>query len=160
MRSLVTTSPESTAALGARVGARLFEGAVVLLAGDLGAGKTCFTQGLARALGVEGAVQSPTFVLVQEYPDARVPLRHADLYRLEREVEVLALGLEERVGYDGAWVIEWADRFPDLWPADRLELRLTHHGEARRIEAVATGPRHAALLAAFDEPGEPAAERT
>lgn len=150
MRSLLTRSPEATAALGARVGARLFEGAVVLLAGDLGAGKTCFTQGLARALGVEGPVQSPTFVLVQEYPEARVPLRHADLYRLEREIEAVALGLEERVGYDGAWVIEWADRFPELWPADRLELRFTHHGDARRVDAAATGPRHEALLAAFD----------
>lgn len=152
MRGLVSPDPETTAALGARVGARLFDGAVILLSGDLGAGKTCFTQGLARALGVTGPVQSPTFVLVQEYPDARVPLRHADLYRLEREVEVLALGLEERVGYDGAWVIEWADRFPDLWPPDRLEVRLSHAGEGRRIEAVATGPRHAPLLAAFDGP--------
>ncbi len=150
MPSLVSPDPESTAALGARVGARLFDGAVLLLSGDLGAGKTCFTQGLARALGVRGPIQSPTFVLVQEYPEARVPLRHADLYRLDREVEALALGLEERVGYDGAWVIEWADRFPDLWPDDRLELRFTHDPAGRRIDAVATGPRHTALLAAFD----------
>lgn len=153
MRSRVTHAPEETAALGARVGARVFPGAVILLAGDLGAGKTCFAQGLARGLGIEGPVQSPTFVLVQEYPEARVPLRHADLYRIEGEVEVLALGLEERVGYDGAWVIEWADRFLDLWPTDRLEVRIAHAGAARRVEAVATGPRHAALLAAFDVEG-------
>jgi len=151
MRHLLSPDPATTAALGAAVGARLFDGAVIVLTGDLGAGKTCFTQGLARALGVEGPVQSPTFVLVQEYPDARVPLRHADLYRVEHAVEVRALGIEERVGYDGAWVVEWADRFPDLWPPDRLEVRLAHRGDARWVEAVASGPRHAALLEAFDE---------
>jgi tRNA threonylcarbamoyladenosine biosynthesis protein TsaE len=150
MRRVVSPDPATTAALGARVAERLFPGAVVCLSGDLGAGKTCFTQGLARGLGVEGPVQSPTFILVQEYPEARVPLRHADLYRLDRREEAVALGLEERVGYDGAWVIEWADRFPDLWPDDRLELRFEHAGEARVVLAVATGPRHAALLGAFD----------
>ncbi|MFN7144917.1 MAG: tRNA (adenosine(37)-N6)-threonylcarbamoyltransferase complex ATPase subunit type 1 TsaE [Myxococcota bacterium] len=150
MRRVLSPDAEATAALGARVGSALFDGAVILLSGDLGAGKTCFTQGLARALGVEGPVASPTFILVQEYPEARVALRHADLYRLEREAEVLALGIEERVGYDGAWVIEWADRFPDLWPHDRLEIRLSHDPAGRRIEAVATGPRHRALLDAFD----------
>ncbi len=159
MRRLVSPDPETTAALGARVAARLFDGAVVLLSGDLGAGKTCFSQGLARGLGVEGPVQSPTYVLVMEYPEARVPLRHADLYRLDRVEEAVALGLEERVGYDGAWVIEWSDRFPDLWPDDRLELRFSHPPAAepsggRVIEAVATGPRHAALLEAFAPTGE------
>lgn len=151
MRSLLSADADATAALGGRVGERLFEGAVVLLSGDLGAGKTCFTQGVARALGVTGAVQSPTFVIVQEYPDARVPLRHADLYRLNREEELLSAGIEERVGYDGAWVIEWADRFPNLWPADRLDVRLTHVDGGRRVEAVATGPMHARLLEAFAE---------
>ena len=151
MRSLLSADADATAALGARVGERLFEGAVVLLSGDLGAGKTCFTQGVARALGVTGAVQSPTFVIVQEYPDARVPLRHADLYRLNREEDLLSAGIEERVGYDGAWVIEWADRFPNLWPADRLDVRLSHVDGGRRVEAVATGPMHARLLEAFAE---------
>lgn len=149
MRRLLSPDPETTAALGARVASRLFEGAVVLLSGDLGAGKTCFAQGLARGLGVAGPVQSPTFVLVMEYPDARVPLRHADMYRLDRVEEAVAIGIEERVGYDGVWVIEWADRFPDLWPADRLELRLSHSPSGRVIEGVATGPLHAPLLDAF-----------
>lgn len=146
---LVSPDPASTAALGARLGARLFEGAVVLLHGELGAGKTCFAQGVARALGVEGPVHSPTFTLIHEYPEARVPLRHADLYRLERLEEALAIGIEERVGEDGAWLVEWADRFPELWPADRLEITLSHAPEGRVIEVEATGPRHAALLAAF-----------
>ncbi len=151
MTSLLSPDAVTTAALGARVGARLFSGAVLCLSGDLGAGKTCFTQGIARALGVEGPVQSPTFILVQEYPAARVPLRHADLYRLESEADALALGLEERVGTDGAWIIEWADRFPDLWPEDRLDIHFSHDPSGRRVEACARGPRHTPLLAAFEE---------
>ena len=143
---VITRSPEDTAALGAAVGARLFDGAVVLLVGGLGAGKTCFTQGLARALGVDGPVQSPTFIVIQEYPDARVPLRHADLYRLDTFDEVRSTGLDERVGDDGAWVIEWADKFPEVWPPDRLEVHLSHEVDGRAVRFVATGPRHAALI--------------
>lgn len=151
MRSVVCKTAADTHALGARVGARLFAGAVVCLSGDLGAGKTCFTQGLARALGVAGPVQSPTFILIAEYAEARIPLRHADLYRLERVEEAWALGLEERVGREGAWVVEWADRFPELWPDDRLDLTLEHTPGGRRVTARATGPLHAPLLGAFED---------
>ena len=150
MTSLLSPNAATTAALGARVGARLFPGAVLCLSGDLAAGKT-FTQGIARALGVEGPVQSPTFILIQEYPSARVPLRHADLYRLESEADAVALGLEERVGIDGVWIIEWADRFPNLWPEDRLDIHFSHASSGRRVEAHARGPRHTALLPAFEE---------
>lgn len=147
-------SPDETSALGQRLGAVLTEGAVVLLHGDLGAGKTCFAQGVARGLGVRGPVQSPTFVLVSEYPDARVPLRHADLYRLGHLDEGRALALEERVGLDGAWLIEWPDRFLALLPDDRIEVRLAHADDPgapdeRHAEVVATGPRHARLLDAW-----------
>lgn len=146
MPSRVTRTPDETAALGVALGRRLFPGAVVCLSGDLGAGKTCFSQGVARGLGVVGPVQSPTYVIVAEYPEARVPLRHADLYRLADEADARALDLEERVGEDGAWIVEWADRFPALWPADRLDVTLRHHAEGRIVEFVATGPRHATLL--------------
>ncbi|MFZ5480329.1 MAG: tRNA (adenosine(37)-N6)-threonylcarbamoyltransferase complex ATPase subunit type 1 TsaE [Myxococcota bacterium] len=152
MRALTTRSAEETVALGTRLGARLFDGAVVCLAGDLGAGKSRLAEGIARGLGVEGPVHSPTFVIVAEYPEARVPLRHADLYRLDRVAEARGVGIDERVGIDGAWVVEWADRFPELWPDDRLDVRLSFVGGDRRVEAVATGPRHAALLGAFDAP--------
>ena len=147
--SLVLAAAADTAALGERVGARLFEGAVICLTGDLGAGKTCFAQGVARGLGVRGPVQSPTFILIAEYPEARVPLRHADLYRLETLAEARGLGLEERVGVDGAWVIEWADRWPELWPEDRLDLVFTHLDHGRRVDVRAAGPRHVRLLELF-----------
>lgn len=138
----------ATRALGARLGARLFPGALVLLYGDLGTGKTSLAQGVAQGLGVAGPVQSPTFTLVSEYPEARVPLRHADLYRLEDPREAWALDLAERVGVDGAWVVEWPDRVgADTWPQDRLEIRLREgEGEGRVAQLRATGPLHARLL--------------
>ena len=143
---MLVPTADTLARLGAALGERLFEGAVVCLVGDLGAGKTTFAQGVARGLGVVGTVPSPTFVIVAEYPEARVPLRHADLYRVETEAELRGLGLEERVGEEGVWLVEWADRFPALAPADHLEVRLAHAGEGRRLTARATGPRHAPLL--------------
>jgi tRNA threonylcarbamoyladenosine biosynthesis protein TsaE len=138
----------ATRALGARLGVSLFEGAVILLRGDLGAGKTSLAQGVALGLGVQGPVQSPTFTLVAEYPEARVPLRHADLYRLEHPREAWALELAERVGVDGAWIVEWPERAEaDTWPRDRLEIALeSGAGEGRVARVTATGPLHARLL--------------
>lgn len=138
-----------TAAFGQRLGAALFEGAVVLLRGGLGAGKTCFAQGVARGLGVAGTVPSPTYILVAEYPDARVPLGHVDLYRIERPDEVAALGLEERVGRDGAWIVEWPERAEELWPADHLDVSIVGGGATRALRVHATGPHHAPLEALF-----------
>jgi tRNA threonylcarbamoyladenosine biosynthesis protein TsaE len=82
---------------------------------------------------------------VAEYPDARVPLRHADLYRLDDAADAVALGIEERIGVDGVWLVEWPDRAPGLWPADRLEVELERAGEARTLRVHATGPRHGGL---------------
>jgi tRNA threonylcarbamoyladenosine biosynthesis protein TsaE len=138
----------STRALGHVLGTGLFEGAVILLHGPLGAGKTCLVGGLAAAAGVVGPVHSPTYILIVEYPEARVPLRHADLYRLEDPREVDALHLDERVGRDGAWCVEWAERAEaGTWPADRLELRLAVVDGGRSATIEATGPRHARWLA-------------
>ncbi len=144
MRSYFSAHPAETRELGRRLASRLRPGHLILLSGDLGAGKTCFTQGIATGLGIQGPVQSPTFVLIAEYPDARVPLRHVDLYRLERAEEILSLGLEERLE-DGVWVVEWAERFEGYWPADRLEVELREEGEGRRLNFRATGADHQEL---------------
>ncbi len=106
-----TASPEETQKIAAKLGEKLKPGDVVLLFGDLGAGKTTFVQGLARGLGVpeDYYVQSPTFALINEYP-GRVPLYHVDLYRLAPE-DVYDLGLEELVE-KGVVVIEWSERLP------------------------------------------------
>jgi len=149
MLRLHAADAEATRAFGRALAAALSPGAVVLLSGGLGAGKTCLAQGVAAGLGVRGTVASPTYILVAEYPDARVPLCHADLYRLEAPEDARALGIEERVGEEGVWLVEWPDRAPDLWPADRLEILLEPEGEGRVLTVTATGPRHAGLVAAL-----------
>ena len=126
----ITSSEEETTAIGERLGSTLRAGDVLLLYGDLGAGKTAFTRGLARGLGASADdVTSPTFTLVQEYP-GRLTLFHVDLYRLE-EREVDDLGLEELILGDGVVAIEWAERWRGR-PDDVIEVRFEHAGEDRR----------------------------
>jgi len=133
-------------AAGEALAPRLFSGAVLCLTGPLGAGKTTFVQGLARGLGVRGPVTSPTYAIVAAYPEASLPLHHVDLYRVEGAAELRALGLEEELGVEGVWAVEWAERFPALAPADHLEVRLEHAGDGRELALRATGPRHSALV--------------
>lgn len=129
-QEIVTASEEETAAAGARLAAAVHPGDVVLLYGDLGAGKTAFVRGLAQGLGADPAdVSSPTFTLVQEYR-GRVTLYHVDLYRLE-EREVDDLGLEELVLGDGVVAIEWAERWRGR-PDDVIDVRIEDEGEERR----------------------------
>jgi tRNA threonylcarbamoyladenosine biosynthesis protein TsaE len=149
MRVVSLTGPEDTRALGRALGTHAFDGAVVLLRGTLGAGKTTLAGAFARALGVGGAVASPTYVLVAEYPDSRIPLRHADLYRLDDPVDVAALDLWDRIGVEGIWLVEWPERAPDdAWPRERLEVHLEDVGDSRRATLVAHGALHARWLAA------------
>ena len=127
---LVSTSEAETSAAGEELARSLSPGDVVLLHGELGAGKTAFVRGLARGLGADPAeVSSPTFTLVQEYR-GRVTLFHVDLYRLE-EREVDDLGLDELVAGEGVVAIEWAERWSGR-PADGIEVRIDDAGEDRR----------------------------
>ena len=132
MSELQTASEEETSAAGVRLGESLRPGDVVLLYGDLGAGKTAFVRGLAKGLGAPGdEVSSPTFTIVQEYA-GHVTLYHVDLYRLE-EREVDDLGLEELVLGDGVVAIEWAERWRGR-PDDAIDVRIEDAGEdVRRI---------------------------
>ncbi len=118
MASIISHHPQETLELGRALAAELRRGDVLALAGDLGAGKTHFTKGLAEGLGVEADVTSPTFTLVHEYPGGRLPLVHIDLYRLEEPTEVLGIGLDDYLAGDGVTVIEWADKFEALMPPD------------------------------------------
>jgi tRNA threonylcarbamoyladenosine biosynthesis protein TsaE len=131
--SLVSDSPEATAAAGERLGARLGRGDVVALTGELGAGKTCFVQGLVRALGATTAATSPTFVLVNEYR-GRLAVHHVDVYRTQSLTELLDFGLEELIASDGVTVVEWADRCEPLLPRRTIRVHLAGVGdEPRRI---------------------------
>lgn len=141
-----SSSVENTQACAAALAGVLDAGAVVTLDGDLGAGKTHFTQGLAAALGVVQAVTSPTFNLVVEYTDGRIPLYHFDLYRLDSPDQLEDLAFYEYVEGDGISCIEWASKFPEEMPEDRLEVYLAVEGEGiRAIRARAHGSAVAML---------------
>ena len=144
---MILADPAATARIGELLAAAVQGGDAIALVGELGAGKTTLVAGLVAALG-GGVAQSPTFALVHEYRGGRLVVWHVDLYRLEREAELVELGLEELFGDPrGVAVVEWADKF-DVMPADHLRLELVHAGEARALEAAGTGPRGQALAAA------------
>lgn len=133
-----THSPEETQEIGVRIGGQLNPGDVVALIGDLGVGKTCLTQGIARGAGVyqDQTVNSPSYILINEY-DGKIPVYHIDLYRLERLEDIVALGLEEYLDGDGICVIEWADRMEELLPENHIQVRITSEDEfTRAIEVL------------------------
>jgi tRNA threonylcarbamoyladenosine biosynthesis protein TsaE len=138
MRAITTTSEDETTAAGEQLGSRLKPGDVVLLYGQLGAGKTALVRGLARGLGAPADdVTSPTFTLVQEY-HGRATLYHVDLYRLEPH-EIGDLGLEELICGDGIVAIEWADRWSGR-PTDAIEVRMEQTGEDTREITIRSEP--------------------
>ncbi|MCX6022314.1 MAG: tRNA (adenosine(37)-N6)-threonylcarbamoyltransferase complex ATPase subunit type 1 TsaE [Chloroflexi bacterium] len=149
-----TAGPEATAAVGEALGRLAQPGDVVLLRGDLGAGKTCLTQGLGRGLGITQPVTSPTFVLAAEYREGRLPLFHLDLYRLAGDAEADDLGLDEYFEGGGVTVVEWPDRAPGALPAEHLMVDLAHvrgNEAVRRLTVTAAGERAAALALALAE---------
>jgi len=131
--NVTTHSQEETAAVGRRLAASVAPGSVLLLIGDLGAGKTALVRGLAEGLGVAPEdVSSPTFTLMQEYRGGRLPLIHVDLYRLNDSREIDELGLEE-LGLESVLAIEWAEKLPRAI-ADAIEIRIAHgDGDERNI---------------------------
>ena len=140
--------PDATTRFGHALGAALFPGAVVALDGELGAGKTHLVRGLCAGLGVRNlaAVNSPTFVLIQEYA-GRLPVFHFDAYRLTSPREFAELGVEEYFEAGGVCCVEWASRVVEFLPADRLTIRLAHAGgDSRLLYASAPSGRHAQAL--------------
>lgn len=149
--TLHTSSATETAAVGERLGAALQKGDVVLLRGDLGTGKTCLTQGIGRGLNCSEHVNSPSFVLMNEY-HGRETLFHVDLYRVEDVEELDELGLWD-YAEQGVLVIEWPERGADLLPGDGLIIELSYgDGEhARQLMLSARGPRGEALQRAAQQ---------
>jgi len=143
-RTFPSHDPAETQAIGERLGARLGPGAVIACTGELGAGKTCFLQGLARGLGVTSGVTSPTFVLVNQYR-GRMPIYHLDAYRTGSLTELVDLGLEEMLHGDGVTVIEWADKLLPLLPARTIHVHLQGLGDEPReitIDEPVSDPAH------------------
>ncbi|MBI3973397.1 MAG: tRNA (adenosine(37)-N6)-threonylcarbamoyltransferase complex ATPase subunit type 1 TsaE [Chloroflexi bacterium] len=148
--ALTSHSPDETRRIGALLGDLLEPGDVVLLEGNLGAGKTVFAQGVAAGLGVEAPVTSPTFTLIHEH-SGRLMFYHVDLYRIEGDAEAVDLGLEDYFYGGGVTLVEWSGRAPGVLPAEHLAIQLQPRGESERaIRLVASGRRYVALLAAFE----------
>jgi tRNA threonylcarbamoyladenosine biosynthesis protein TsaE len=150
--SFESKSPAETRRLGRRLATLLQPGDVLLLQGELGAGKTCFTQGIGEGLKVREAVKSSSFVLVNEY-SGRLHVYHADLFRLEDPVQVFELGLEENAA-DGLLVVEWPDRAMQEMPPEHLLVRFELTGErSRRINVEGRGERYEQVLSQLSEDG-------
>jgi tRNA threonylcarbamoyladenosine biosynthesis protein TsaE len=123
-----TGSPEETEALGEKLGKALTAGAVVAYTGDLGAGKTAFTRGVARGLGVTDTVTSPTFTIVSEY-EGRLPLFHFDLYRLGSGEELFDIGWEDYLCRGGVCAVEWSERISAALPEEAITVTIERHSE-------------------------------
>lgn len=141
--TIKTDSAEETNQLSFKLGTLVQPGDVLTLEGDLGAGKTTFTQGLAKGLGVKRNVNSPTFTIMKEY-NGRLPLYHMDVYRLENSDE--DLGFDEYIYGEGVCVVEWAQFIGEHLPDDRLAIVIRHKGDtAREIELQPVGERYIKL---------------
>jgi tRNA threonylcarbamoyladenosine biosynthesis protein TsaE len=150
--SITTHDAEETKAIAAALGAVLRPGDLVVLSGELGAGKTTFAKGLARGLGVIDTVTSPTFTIVQEYAGP-VPVAHVDVYRLDRVQELYDLGLDE-LADERVTFVEWGEAVAPVLPRDRLVVRIDFAGEAasdRRIEVTTEGSGWEARRGAVDD---------
>lgn len=131
IKSVVTESPEATRSIGKSIGKSVVPGDVILLSGTLGAGKTTMTQGILWGLGGTEYARSPTFILVNEY-QARIPVYHMDLYRLESMEEIDTLGLDDYLYGEGVCVVEWADKAETYFPEEHLKIRMDVIGNAMR----------------------------
>ncbi|BEH90098.1 MAG: tRNA (adenosine(37)-N6)-threonylcarbamoyltransferase complex ATPase subunit type 1 TsaE [Turicibacter sp.] len=135
-----TTSLEQTQDIAYKIGKWVSNGMILTLEGDLGAGKTTFTKGLAKGLGINRNVNSPTFNIIKEY-QGRIPLYHMDVYRLESGGD--DIGLDDYLFGDGVCVIEWASRIEDLLPMERLDIKIFREGENQRcIELTPIGKNY------------------
>lgn len=136
-----TNSPEKTFQFGQEFAKILQLGMVILLSGDLGAGKTCFASGIIKGLGVDQYVTSPTFTLINQY-SGRLPVAHFDLYRLNEPDELFDIGFTEYL--DGQWVllIEWPERAEDYLPATYIKVEISVQGETRKFSLLSSGEEY------------------
>jgi tRNA threonylcarbamoyladenosine biosynthesis protein TsaE len=144
----VSSSPEDTENFGRALGELLMPGDVICLEGELGAGKTLLTRGIAAGMGIDHPVYSPTFTLINEYP-GDIPMYHFDAYRLEGAEDLYDIGGDDLLYGHGVSVIEWASRVEDALPADRLWVRISPVSGSvskRLIELIAEGDRYNSIV--------------
>lgn len=148
---LTSKSVEETERLGEKLGTLLEPGDFVGLSGDLGAGKTAFSRGVARGAGIpkEALVSSPTFAIVNAYHGGRVPVFHADLYRVDDAEELYDAGFYDLMESGGALLVEWIDRVPEVVPEEWLEITITRQGTSRTLTLTPHGGRAEAIVSAM-----------
>ena len=141
-------SVKETLSIGKRIARHLRQGDIICLCGNLGAGKTVLTKGIAEGLGISrGKVISPSFVLIRQHTQGALPLYHFDLYRLNQPQDILALGYEEYLYNEGVAVIEWADKLEYLLPKEFLKVELTLKDESQRVlKFIPVGRRYNELM--------------
>lgn len=130
-----TSSPEQTKLLGEKLAALLMAGDLICLNGDLGAGKTAFSQGVAKGLGIGSTVTSPTFTLINEY-EGRLPLYHFDVYRLSGPEDMEDLGYEDYFYGQGVCLVEWADKVKEVLPRERLNINLSRGSNVESVRNI------------------------
>ena len=146
-----TTSQEETMALGKRLGEELFENSCVILEGDLGAGKTTLTKGIALGLGIDRVIKSPTYTLIREYRKGRLPLFHMDMYRIEESGGASEIGLEEYFHREGVVMVEWANFIEEELPMNRLIISIEQTSlTTRTITMTAIGEEYENWLNQFE----------
>lgn len=153
MIQLKAHNEEETKAVAAQLAKFLESGDVILLEGNLGAGKTTFTKGLAEGLGINKVIKSPTYTIIREYLEGRLPLYHMDVYRLE-ETGGMDLGLEEYFEGDGVSIVEWATFIPEDLPQEYLKIKLIPVGEdlmERELTFDPVGKRYEELIQSFEK---------
>ena len=143
---LISHSPEETQKLGLRIGQLALPGDVFLLVGDLGAGKTCLTQGIAWGLGIKEYAMSPSFVIIRELY-GRLPLYHIDLYRLDHIEETMDLGLDDYLYGRGVCVVEWAEKALSILPTEHLLVKIDYLSDTeRRFKMQPSGQRYREIV--------------
>lgn len=150
---IITHSAEETKSLGERLGELLPPGALICLIGELGTGKTCFIQGLARGMGVKDYqyVASPTFVLMMEH-EGRIPLYHFDLYRLEAPEELVEMGCLDFIYGQGVTTVEWAEKAEEIFTGERIEIYLERLSDYERsLNLVPVGKKNKEILMKLKE---------
>ena len=152
---LALPTPEDTDALGIALARSLPESAVAWLQGDLGAGKSSLARALLRELGVEGAIRSPTYTLVERYSPPGGDVVHLDLYRISAAGELEFLGLDELRGEVRLWLVEWPERGGSGLPAPDLRIRLELEGAGRRVDLQESSEKGQSWLAAFSKMAAP-----
>ncbi|UCE97695.1 MAG: tRNA (adenosine(37)-N6)-threonylcarbamoyltransferase complex ATPase subunit type 1 TsaE [Dehalococcoidia bacterium] len=143
---IISNNPPQTQQLGKNIGRLTLPGDILLLVGNLGAGKTCLTQGIAYGLDIDEYISSPSFVLIREF-SGRLPLYHIDLYRLDLPEEIATLGLDDYLYGSGVCVIEWAEKGLNLMPSDFMLIRINYLDDIKRsFELEAKGTHYNKML--------------